>query len=92
MCLLLHGLSHSVPSNHPVRAVLPVSQSLEEETAAVEVTPPKVTLGPLCVLVDFAGELGVPGWDCELCDLGKWLSFSEPQFLNLKNGGNSGGL
>lgn len=46
-------------------------------------TQPKVTLGPLCTLVDFAGELGDAGLDRELCDLGKWLNFSESQVLNL---------
>ena len=30
-------------------------------------------LGALLHAVDFAGEFGGPGWDCELCDLGKWI-------------------
>lgn len=81
--------SHPVLSSLLVRVVLLFSQSLEEDIEARDVTQPKVTLGPLCMLVDFTGELGGPGWDWEMCAWGKWLSFSEPQFLNLKKCSNS---
>lgn len=85
-CPLLRGLSHSVLSNRPGREALLLSQSPEEETEARQLTQPKVTLGPLLPVVDFAGEFGGPGWGCELCDLGKWLTFLEPQFFILESG------
>ena len=60
-----------------MREVLLLSHSPDEEAEAREVMRPKVTLGPLCRSVGCMGELGGPGLDCELCDLGKWLNFSE---------------
>lgn len=95
MCLSLHGLSHSGLSNLPVRVVLLLSQFLEEEIEARDMTQPRVTLGPLCMLVDFTGKRGSSGWDWGMVAWGKWHSFSEPQFLNLKKCSNScysGGL
>ena len=67
---LLHGLSHSVLSNHLVVGggfLLP--HSSDEKTEAREVMRLKVTIGPLCMLVDCL--------DCELCDSSKWLGFSK---------------